>query len=81
MERNSEKRWGFLGNFQSDLSLGKWKGGWLINLNRTQLRYVLRVSVGNFGMYPSSVMSEEIWWKTVRVMCSGHQMEDWLGGH
>ena len=51
------------------------------NLNGTQLGYVLLVSVGNVGMFPSSVMLEEIWLETVRVMCSDHQMEDWLGSH
>ena len=80
MERNSEKRWGFLGNFQSDLSLGKWKGGWLINLNGPQLRYVFRFSVGLFGMDPSPVWLEGIFLETVRVVCSGHEMDDWLGG-
>ena len=51
------------------------------NLNGPQLGDVLRVSVGSFGMEPSSVMSEDIWWEIMRVMCSSHQMEDWLGGH
>ena len=50
----------------------------LKNLNGSQLGDVLRVSVGNFGMDPSSVMSEEIWWETVRLMCLSHHMEDWL---
>ena len=59
----------------------KWKDVWLGNLNGTQLGYVLRVSVGIFGMDPSSVMLEEVWLETVRVMCLGHPMEDWLGGH
>ena len=51
------------------------------NLNGSQLRDVIWVSVENFGMDSNSVMSEEIWWETVRVMYSGHQMDDWLGGH
>ena len=71
----------FLGNFQSNLSSGKWKGGWLENLNEPQLGCVLWVSIGKFGMDPRLVMPEDIWWETVRVICSGHQMEDWLGGH
>ena len=50
-------------------------------MNGLQLGNVLRVSIGNFGMDPSLVMSEEIWLETVRVMCLDYQMEDWLGGH
>ena len=73
--------WGFLRNVQTDLSSGKWKDGWLGNLNGAKHRYVLRVSVGNFGMETSSVTSEGIWLETVRVICWGHQMEDCLGGH
>ena len=72
---------GFLGDFQLDLSLGKWKCEWLENLNGPQLSYVLRIYIGNSWMDPSSVTLEEIWLETVRVMCLGHQMEDWLGGH
>ena len=35
--------------------------------------------VRNFGMYPSSVILEEFWLETVRVMCLCHQMEVWSG--
>ena len=74
-------RWGFHRKFSVGPELGK-VGGYVVgNLNGTQLGYVLWVSVGNFGMYPSSVMLEEMWLENVRVMCSGHQMEDWLGNH
>ena len=74
-------RWGFPQKFSVGLELGEKKDRWLGNLNGPQLGYVLRVSVGNFGMDPSSVMLEDIWWETTRVICSGHHMEDWLGGH
>ena len=72
---------GFLRFFHSYLSLVKWTDVWLENTNGPQLGYVLRVSVGNFEMDPSSVILEDFWLETVRVMCSGHQMEVGLGGH
>ena len=74
-------RWGFPLKFSVGLELGEKKDRWLGNLNGPPLGYVLRVSVVNFEMDPSSVMSEEILLETVRVMCSDHQMEDCLGGH
>ena len=74
-------RWGFPWKLSVRPELGKWKGGWLENLNGPQLGDVLQISVGKFVMDPSSVMSDEILWETLRVMCLGHQMEDLLGGH
>ena len=59
----------------------KWKDVWLGNLNEPQLGYVLRVSVENFVMDSRSMMLEEVWLETVRVIYSSHQLEDWLGGH
>ena len=82
MERNSGHEMGVsLEKYQSDLSSGKWKGGWLENLNGSELGDVLQVSVGNFVIHPISVILEEIWWENMRVMCSSHQMENWLGSH
>ena len=74
--------WGIRWGFPQKLSVvSELREVWLGNLNGPQLRDVLRASVGSFGVDPSLVMSEEIWWETVRVMCSGHQIEDWLGDH
>ena len=51
-KRNGQKlgSWdgGFLGNLQSDLSSGNWKGEWLENLNGPQLGYVLLIYVENY---------------------------------
>ena len=59
----------------------KWKDLWLGNLNGSQLGYVFRVSVEIFVMDSRSMMLEEVWLETVRVIYSGHQVGGWLGGH
>ena len=67
-------RWGFPRKFSVGPELREVEGWMVGNLNGPQLGDVLRVSVGSFGMDPSLVMSEDIWWEIVRVMCSSHHM-------